>query len=129
MTTTGVDDSVTSHLKTLLSDQKYAALRDSVLPALLRSIGAVAEVLRASSKVSQVGSANTFGDDQLNVDVAAEAKIREALAECPSLVAASSEEDPVERMKTGEARVEGSKENYTIAFDPLDGSSIIAPNW
>jgi sedoheptulose-bisphosphatase len=129
MSVADVDDRVASHLKTLLADDSYASLRDTVLPTLLSSIGAVAEALRTSSKVSQVGSSNSFGDDQLNVDVAAENIIRKALARCPSVVAASSEEDPVERMKTDAARVGGGLENYTLAFDPLDGSSIIAPNW
>ncbi|KAF2660226.1 sedoheptulose-1,7-bisphosphatase [Lophiostoma macrostomum CBS 122681] len=129
MSATDLDNEVASHLKSLLPDDSYASLRDTVLPTLLSSIGAVAEALRTSSRVSQLGSSNSFGDDQLNVDVAAEDIIRKALSSCPSIVTASSEEDPVERMKTDAARVEGDLEHYTLAFDPLDGSSIIAPNW
>jgi sedoheptulose-bisphosphatase len=93
---------------------------------LLQSISDIAAALRASSKVSQVGTANAFGDDQLNVDVMAENTIREAISKCASVVTASSEEDPVERIIP---RDQESGERYAIAFDPLDGSSIIAPNW
>jgi sedoheptulose-bisphosphatase len=60
--------------------------------------------------------------------MAAESIMRAALARCPSAVTASSEEDPVERA-VHEAEAEASSEQYTVAFDPLDGSSIIAPNW
>jgi sedoheptulose-bisphosphatase len=77
--------------------------------------------------VSQAGSANTFGDEQLNVDVLAENIIRDAIAQVPSILTASSEEDPVE--KRAYIGSEKSEEKYTVAFDPLDGSSIIAPNW
>lgn len=71
----------------------------------------------------------------MNVDVLAEEIIRKALAQCPSIHAASSEEDPVEREVHGASNgtngtgTEGTTEKYTVAFDPLDGSSIIAPNW
>ncbi|KAF2223080.1 sedoheptulose-1,7-bisphosphatase [Elsinoe ampelina] len=114
-----------SFLESVLPD-KRVALRTEVLPALIHSVQLIAETLRSSHQVSQVGTANAFGDDQLNVDVAAENIIREAIANSPSIAAASSEEDPVEKVVN--QNLEGG-EIYTIAFDPLDGSSIIAPNW
>jgi sedoheptulose-bisphosphatase len=118
-----------SHLKSLLPSASRQSLRESVIPTLLRSIGGVAQALKTSSTVSQVGTANAFGDDQLNVDVLAEEVIRSALSKCPSIYAASSEEDPVERtVHPTDANGENG-EIYTVAFDPLDGSSIIAPNW
>jgi sedoheptulose-bisphosphatase len=73
-----------------------------------------------------VGTANAFGDDQLNVDVLAEECIRKTIESCPAIVTASSEEDPVEKSSTTSSK---GQEEYTLAFDPLDGSSIIAPNW
>lgn len=60
--------------------------------------------------------------------------MRAALAQCPSIVTASSEEEPVEK-PASDSRASQSKahtpasEQYTLAFDPLDGSSIITPNW
>jgi sedoheptulose-bisphosphatase len=55
--------------------------------------------------------------------VKAEELLRKAISRCPFVASASSEEDPVQRPvnpKTGQ---------YCVAFDPLDGSSIISANW
>lgn len=109
--------------------QELIALSNSVVPSLLQSIQKVAEALRNNQNISQAGTANSFGDDQLNVDVQAENIIRETLASCPSVVTASSEEDPKEVSTSSNEIPNDSEEVYTVAFDPLDGSSIIAPNW
>lgn len=115
------------HLESLVSGHpNRTALTQEVLPSLLRTLPSIAQALRTTS-VSQAGSANQFGDDQLNVDVLAENLIRDAIAQVPSISTASSEEDPVE--KPAYQGSENSEEKYTIAFDPLDGSSIIGPNW
>jgi sedoheptulose-bisphosphatase len=79
--------------------------------------------------VSLAGSANLFGDDQLNVDVSAENTVRAALAKCPLVVRASSEEDPEEKKVHEEDSVASSDEKFSVAFDPLDGSSIVGANW
>ncbi|KFG81950.1 sedoheptulose-1,7-bisphosphatase [Metarhizium anisopliae] len=108
----------------------HQTLRQSLIPALLDAIAKVGQALRTAHHVSLAGTANVFGDDQLNVDVAAEAIIRAALAACPSVATASSEEDPVERrVHDDDDDDEEEQACYTVAFDPLDGSSIIAPNW
>lgn len=120
-----------AHLQSLYPPDIRQSLRNEVIPALIQAIAEVAEVLRNSGTVSQVGTANAFGDDQLNVDVLAEKKIREAIEKCASIRTASSEEDPEERpTRIADADTRGpGAEQYTIAFDPLDGSSIIEPNW
>ncbi|KAJ5721483.1 sedoheptulose-1-7-bisphosphatase [Penicillium malachiteum] len=115
-------------LKALLSPYGRPSLCDSVLPALLEGISGIAKALNQSQNISLAGTNNAFGDGQLNVDVSSENLIREALAKCPSVITASSEEDPVERLNQAQSGALGS-ERYTVAFDPLDGSSIIAPNW
>jgi sedoheptulose-bisphosphatase len=117
---------LSSYLQSLLPNDR-PQLRDNVLPSLLKSIHAIAATLRTSPSVTQVGTANAFGDDQLNVDVLAEDCIRKTINSCPAIVTASSEEDPVE--KSSALSTSDGKETYTLAFDPLDGSSIIAPNW
>ncbi|KAK1765010.1 hypothetical protein QBC33DRAFT_545499 [Phialemonium atrogriseum] len=121
-----------SHLENLLLPHGRTALCNSVLPALLDCISDIAKTLRKSQHVSLAGTANAFGDGQLNVDISAENLVRAALAKCPSVVTASSEEEPVER-PAGDGRAVDNEtpasEQYTVAFDPLDGSSIIAPNW
>lgn len=121
--------SLSTHLESLLSshpDRK--ALARDVLPSLLRTLPIIARGLRTTS-VSQAGSANTFGDEQLNVDVLAENIIRDAIAQVPSILTASSEEDPVE--KPAYTGSEKSEEKYTVAFDPLDGaaSSLLTGPW
>ncbi|KAL7795085.1 fructose-1,6-bisphosphatase [Trichoderma ceciliae] len=107
------------------------ALSTSLLPHLLGAISQIGAALRVSHRVSLAGSANPFGDDQLNVDVSAENAVRAALAKCAIVVRASSEEDPEEkRVQQGEASGLGSsEERFSVAFDPLDGSSIIGANW
>ncbi|KAG5915208.1 hypothetical protein E4U42_000098 [Claviceps africana] len=104
----------------------HRPLTDSVLPALLTGIARIGAALRHRHHVAPAAGSplNAFGDTQLNVDVLAEQLLRDALSACPSVATASSEEDPIER------RVHDSPPaSYTIAFDPLDGSSIIGPNW
>lgn len=117
-----------AHLSSLLPTAR-PILRQKVLPQLLHSISEIASTLRNSATVSQVGTANAFGDDQLNVDVLAEDILRKTISECDAIVTASSEEDPVELSKPTPPTTSSSEEIYTLAFDPLDGSSIIAPNW
>ncbi|KAI0874017.1 sedoheptulose-1,7-bisphosphatase [Hypoxylon argillaceum] len=109
----------------------HPSLTTSVIPALLRGIAQTAAALRGAHSVETAGSANAFGDAQLNVDVLAEQYFRDATASCAAIVAASSEEDPVEvpAGDTAESKEGGDGDVYAVAFDPLDGSSIIAPNW
>lgn len=126
------DLSWTRHLQSAVPSQEHKGLIESVLPTLIECISDIGSALRRSHNVSQAGSANAFGDEQLNVDVLAESSIRSAISRCPLVVTASSEEDPIERAaQNHQERQTGDtpKEYYTIAFDPLDGSSIIAPNW
>jgi sedoheptulose-bisphosphatase len=122
-----------AHLDSLFPDVR-PQLCNLVIPQLLQSIHKIAGLLRTSPSVTQVGTANAFGDDQLNVDVLAEDAIRNTVESlCPAIVTASSEEDPVETSYNSKhklySREACENELYTIAFDPLDGSSIIAPNW
>lgn len=116
----------------LLEHHKRPELTKAVIPVLLDSLVYISKALRQSQTVSLTGGANSFGDGQLNVDISAENLIREALSICPAVATASSEEDPVEKPaesgSTAESR-KASGEEYTVAFDPLDGSSIIGANW
>ncbi|KAJ5108379.1 fructose-1-6-bisphosphatase [Penicillium angulare] len=120
-----------SSLESLLSSYGRPALVNSVLPALLDAISEIGTLLRESQNVTLAGTNNVFGDGQLNVDVSTENAMRKALAKCPSVLTASSEEDPIERPASDSQTKDAAttSEQYTVAFDPLDGSSIIAPNW
>jgi len=64
---------------------------------------------------------NAFGDEQLAIDVLADNVIFENLKASGSVATASSEEEPTEVNMGGEG--------YSVAFDPLDGSSIIDTNF
>jgi sedoheptulose-bisphosphatase len=102
-------------------------LTNYVIPALLRAIAKTAAELHSQHNVEQAGTANVFGDAQLNVDVYAERFFQDEMSDCFPVVTASSEEDPVEKPTRSGTSTE--KECYTVAFDPLDGSSIIGANW
>lgn len=65
---------------------------------------------------------NTFGDQQLALDVAADGVLMEALRGCGAVHTVSSEETPVEVVMNEGGRL-------SVAFDPLDGSSIVGCNW
>ncbi|KAF7560564.1 hypothetical protein G7046_g3580 [Stylonectria norvegica] len=121
-----------AYLQSLKTSDAYSSLLDSVLPSLLSAISDIGKALKTSQEIALVGTSNVFGDEQLNVDVLAENIVREAIAKCPTIVTGSSEEDPVERpSRPGEQPTvsQSDQQQYTIAFDPLDGSSIIASNW
>ncbi|KAG6072627.1 hypothetical protein E4U15_006857 [Claviceps sp. LM218 group G6] len=134
--------------------ETHRPLTTSVIPALLNSIARISTALRHRHHISPTdgNTLNAFGDIQLNVDVLAEKILRDALAACPAVCTASSEEDPIERPvrdtptedETGHQSKISPQDpsssstsspsspvstSYTVAFDPLDGSSIIGPNW
>lgn len=118
----------TAHLQSVLPDQSRKALVHEIIPRLLQTLPSIAQGLQRTS-VADVGSANLFGDNQLNVDVLAEDLLRSTIAQCPAIVTVSSEEDPVEKSTNAGSLNTGAGEQYTVAFDPLDGSSIISANW
>ncbi|KAK4188094.1 hypothetical protein QBC35DRAFT_211054 [Podospora australis] len=122
---------IINHLHTTIpSDNSRHELTHSLIPSLLQSIAEISSALRDAHHIKAAGTANSFGDDQLNVDITAETSIRLALSRCPSVATASSEEDPIQRpVSHPDCSSSSSSEVYTVAFDPLDGSSIIAPNW
>ncbi|KAL4425564.1 hypothetical protein ABPG75_009580 [Micractinium tetrahymenae] len=97
---------------------------DAGLAAVLRAIAAavarVASTLRTAS-TGETGTSNLLGDKQLVADVAADSCVFEELRACGAVELASSEEQPVDTDLGGTG--------FSVAFDPLDGSSIIGANW
>lgn len=65
---------------------------------------------------------NDFGDEQLAIDVLADTVIFDNLKASGVVAMASSEEIPEEKPITPGG-------TYSVAFDPLDGSSIIDTNF
>jgi len=99
---------------------KDAKLR-TVIVEMLDAVADITEALR-SALVTVEGSQNTFGDQQLSVDVIAD-EIMWNKAKTSKVVAyGASEEEP-------EVKACNPDGEYTICWDPLDGSSIVDNNW
>ena len=81
----------------------------------------------------ETGTQNEFGDKQLVADLMAEGIIRDRMKGCKYVGVISSEEDPVETVlfppQSTQLTQEQEKCVYSVAFDPLDGSSIIGSNF
>merc|ERR1712174_125853 len=83
----------------------------------------ITEALR-TALVTVEGSSNTFGDAQLSVDVIADNLMWEACKNSDIIREGASEEDPIVRTVG-----ENDEAEYTVCWDPLDGSSIVDNNW
>lgn len=95
----------------------------TVLKDMLDVCADITEALR-TALVTVEGSTNDFGDAQLSVDVIADNLIWEAVKKSPVVREGASEEDPVVRDVD-----EGGEGEFTVCWDPLDGSSIVDNNW
>ena len=91
-----------------------------------RLIGTSLRNLGMSS--DKVGTTNSFGDSQLDVDIKTDEIMFSCLKASNLVHVAASEENPIE--------IDCSNENiniigggYSVAFDPLDGSSIVDANF
>ena len=77
----------------------------------------------------ETGTQNEFGDKQLVADLMAEGIIRDRMKGCRYVGVISSEEDPVETVLFPPPQATHENGVYSVAFDPLDGSSIIGSNF
>ncbi|CAD7934929.1 unnamed protein product [Amoebophrya sp. A25] len=95
-----------------------------VLTAISKSVVDIGVALREGAsgfKAEAVGTANSFGDDQLAVDLASDQAVFARLKASGLVAVASSEETPEEVNLGGTG--------FSVAFDPLDGSSIVDANF
>lgn len=83
----------------------------------------ITDALR-TSLVTVEGTENDFGDSQLSVDVIADELMWEACKTSTVIREGASEEDPEVRNTD-----EGGDGEFTVCWDPLDGSSIVDNNW
>ncbi|CAL8468441.1 g7981 [Coccomyxa elongata] len=93
----------------------------TVLSAIASGVEDIAQLLRSGQTSGEVGTVNSFGDKQLEVDIAADDIIFNRLKQSCAVATASSEERPKEITVGGQG--------YAVAFDPLDGSSIVGANF
>lgn len=92
----------------------------TVIKDMLDACADITEALR-TALVTVEDSSNTFGDAQLSVDMIADNLMWEACKNSAVIREGASEEDP-------EVRDTGDGE-FTVCWDPLDGSSIVDNNW
>ncbi|XP_026191043.1 sedoheptulose-1,7-bisphosphatase, chloroplastic [Cyclospora cayetanensis] len=93
----------------------------TAIPTLLEQCGDISRALR-STRVTAANSTNTFGEQQLSVDLEAQELLMQWAKGCPVVRAVSSEE----ATQLKEMNAEGS---LVVCWDPLDGSSIVDCNW
>eukprot|EP00741_Cyanophora_paradoxa_P003414 tig00000704_g3317.t1 len=107
-------------LEDFLNNEAEPELR-RLLMDLGDAIRTIAYKVRTAS-CSATSCFNSFGDEQLAVDVLADNLLFDALRRCGACASASSEEqsDVITLNENGK---------YSVAFDPLDGSSIIDTNF
>mmetsp|Transcript_15629 Transcript_15629/g.35591 ORF Transcript_15629/g.35591 Transcript_15629/m.35591 type:complete len:386 (-) Transcript_15629:68-1225(-) len=100
---------------------------DEVRQVILDMMAVCADITEALrvNLVTVEGSSNVFGDSQLSVDVISDKLMWEACKKSSVIREGASEEDPIVH------NVDDSdqKGEFTVCWDPLDGSSIIDNNW
>ena len=105
---------------------KYLASAES---KLAKTISALAEAVKEISfkirtaNADKAGTTNTFGEEQLALDVIADRIIFDELKKSDVVGIASSEEQSEEVVISKEETAE-----LAVAFDPLDGSSLVDAN-
>jgi len=92
-----------------------------VIKEMLDACADITDALR-SALVTVEGSSNTFGDAQLSVDVIADEIMWNACRNSAVVAYGASEEEP-------EVKACNPDGEYTVCWDPLDGSSIVDNNW
>ncbi|GMN56504.1 hypothetical protein TIFTF001_025611 [Ficus carica] len=103
------------------------ATPDKGLRALLTSMGEALRTISFKVRTASCGGTacvNSFGDEQLAVDMLADKLLFEALRYSHFCKYACSEEVP--ELQDMGGPVEGG---FSVAFDPLDGSSIVDTNF
>ncbi|XP_024376141.1 sedoheptulose-1,7-bisphosphatase, chloroplastic [Physcomitrium patens] len=100
------------------------ATTDKNLARLLVCMGEALRTIAFKVRTASCGATacvNTFGDEQLAVDMLADKLLFEALRHSHVCKYACSEEEPILQDMEGEG--------FSVAFDPLDGSSIVDTNF
>lgn len=93
----------------------------SVLTDLVAVFPRVAEALK-TSQLGYAGSENSYGERQLKLDVYSNQLFQDALLKNLHVSSIASEELPEE------IKGKGGSDGYSVAFDPLDGSSLVDVN-
>eukprot|EP00592_Proboscia_alata_P019324 CAMPEP_0194402212 /NCGR_PEP_ID=MMETSP0176-20130528/873_1 /TAXON_ID=216777 /ORGANISM="Proboscia alata, Strain PI-D3" /LENGTH=375 /DNA_ID=CAMNT_0039199385 /DNA_START=122 /DNA_END=1249 /DNA_ORIENTATION=- len=111
--------SSTEILEAKMADPKVR----QVIEDMLEVCAEITDALR-TSLVTVEGTENEFGDSQLSVDVIADQLMWDACESSSVIREGASEEDP--EVRNTDKKDEG---DFTVCWDPLDGSSIVDNNW
>lgn len=91
-----------------------------VVETILRGVVILASKIRTAD-IGKAGSMNLYGEQQLALDVLAEKVFEDELRKCDQIGLYASEEL--------DAEVSIGDGDYGVAFDPLDGSSLVDVNF
>lgn len=97
----------------------------SLLRALTTIASAISHELQHTLNFTSASTHNAFGDAQLGIDVRADKVVFDALRASGVVYVGSSEEKPQELVLNSKC----GEHCYSVAFDPLDGSSIVDCNF
>jgi len=116
-------------MSTLLDSHLYEAGISDKLRHLIMYIARAGKYINYALQTGDLGlagSSNLFGEEQLALDVLADKIIEENLMVCRLVATAMSEEKEV----AVKCKCEGDEcqTMYSVAYDPLDGSSLIETN-
>lgn len=111
-----------AELSAVLNGSAVGSGLNNLISKLFEGIREIGITLRECGySSSHVGTQNAFGDHQLDVDVKTDELIFACLKSSSLVHVAASEENPVEISCGGTG--------FSVAFDPLDGSSIVDCNF
>lgn len=116
-------------MATLLDSHLYEAGIPDKLRHLIMYIARAGKYINYSLQTGDLGlagSSNLFGEKQLALDVLADQIIEENLMICRLVKSAISEEK--EHVVTCKCKGKDCTAEYSVAYDPLDGSSLVETN-
>ena len=114
-----------TNVKDIINNDQIGLIE--LLDQLLNACRIIGTTLRDGGYSNEkIGTSNAFGDNQLDVDVKTDAVIFSCLRDSKVVHVAASEENPLEIDCNF---LPSTSKGYSVAFDPLDGSSIVDANF
>lgn len=105
-----------------LQEQNASSDLQKLFAILAESVKDIAQIIETGHMTGYSGTENVFGEQQLKLDVASNDLLVERLKSCPLVSVLASEELD----KEIQCHPDGA---YALAFDPLDGSSLVDVNF
>ncbi len=122
---------ILSQLDNLLSTEENNKRLIVLIEKLFVSFRGISDALRNNEcSCTTIGTQNSFGESQLDIDIRTDEMIFNALKESNVVHIGSSEETPIEVdcLEVNKWNIKDD-EGFSMGFDPLDGSSIVGCNF